>query len=179
MTAPDGADDFESRARDRVVELGDDIDLDTFAAMFDLFRVWSRITRDLENTVHRPLGLSIAGFRVLFTVWVFDTLEPREIARLSGVSRAAVTGVVKTLEDDGLARRSREQADRRLVTVSVTPAGVAKLREAYVRQNRRERELFAALSSDELTQFTATMRTLLAARSRADGAADGAHPPNE
>ena len=160
---PDGVDEFESLARDRVVELGDDIDLDTFAAMFNLFRVSARITRDLENAVHRPLGLSIAGFRVLFTVWVFGTLEPREIARLSGVSRAAVTGVVKTLEQDGFARRSRDQTDRRLVTVSVAPAGVAKLREAYVAENRRERDVFSALSSDELAQFTSTMRTLLAA----------------
>jgi len=163
VTTPDGLDDFESRARDRVVELGDDIDLDTFAAMFDLFRVSARVTRDLENTVHRPLGLSIAGFRVLFTVWVFGTLEPREIARLSGVSRAAVTGVVKTLEHDGFARRSREQTDRRLVTVSVAPAGVAKLREAYRSQNRREQELFSVVASDEIAQFTATMRTMLAA----------------
>lgn len=173
MTEPD---DFEARARDRVVELGDDIDLDTFAAMFDLFRVSARITRDLENSVHRPLGLSIAGFRVLFTVWVFDTLEPREIARLSGVSRAAVSGVVTTLETDGLVRRSRDQTDRRLVTVSVAPAGVAKLREAYVSQNARERELFAALSDAELARFTATMRTLLAAGRLGDDDARSLRP---
>ncbi len=156
------SDDFEERARQRVVELGDDIDLDTFAAMFDLFRVSARIIADLEATVHRPLGLSIAGFKVLFTVWIFDTLEPREIARLSGVSTAAVSGVVKTLERDGLATRRRDQADGRLVTVSVTPAGVTKLREAYGRQNQREQEVFAALSKRELRAFTETMRTLLA-----------------
>lgn len=165
MTA-DGApaDDFERRARERVVELGDDIDLDAFAAMFDLFRVAARVIGELENAVHRPIGLSIAGFRVLFTVWVFGTLEPREIARLSGVSRAAVSGVVKTLERDGYATRERDQADGRLVTVGVTPAGVAKLREAYARQHGRERELFSALSESELARFTATLRTLLATR---------------
>ncbi|MFT7327730.1 MAG: hypothetical protein ACI88S_002162, partial [Ilumatobacter sp.] len=96
MTEPD---DFERRAAERVVELGNNdhpIDLGTFAAMFDLFRVSARVVGDLESEVHRPLGLSIAGFRVLFTVWVFDSLEVREIARLSGVSRAAVSGVVTT-----------------------------------------------------------------------------------
>ena len=159
----DRIDDFEARARARVGELGDDIDLDTFAAMFDLFRVSSRIVQDLEQTVHRPIGLSIAGFRVLFTVWVFDTLEPRQIAHLSGVSRAAVSGVVKTLERDGFARRTRDQADGRLVTVSVTPAGLNKLREAYADQNKREQALFSCLTPDELAQFTATMRRLLAA----------------
>lgn len=166
----DGAlsDDFEARARRRVVELGDDIDLDAFAAMFDLFRVSARVLGELENAVHRPIGLSIAGFRVLFTVWVFGTLEPREIARLSGVSRAAVSGVVKTLERDGFATRERDQADGRLVTVGVTDAGVAKLREAYGRQHARERELFGALSRSELTQFTRVLRTLLGARHDGD-----------
>ncbi|NND74075.1 MAG: MarR family transcriptional regulator [Ilumatobacter sp.] len=169
----DGApvDDFEVLARRRVVELGDDIDLDAFAAMFDLFRVSARVIGDLENTVHRPIGLSIAGFRVLFTVWVHGSLEPREIARLSGVSRAAVSGVVNTLERDGFAARQRVQADGRLVTVSVTPAGSTKLREAYRLQHARERELFAALPASELAQFTTTMRTLLAARPT--GAAEG------
>jgi DNA-binding MarR family transcriptional regulator len=156
-----GADDLEARARERIDELGDDIDVDTFSAMFDLFRVSTRTMQHLENAVHRPLGLSLAGFRVLFTVWIFDTLEPRQIAHLSGVSRAAVSGVVNTLERDGFALRSRDQADRRLVTVRLTPAGEAKLREAYRRQNERERDLFSVLTPQELNQFTVTMRKLL------------------
>ena len=161
MTEPD---DFERRAAERVVELGNDghaIDLGTFAAMFDLFRVSARVVGDLESEVHRPLGLSIAGFRVLFTVWVFDSLEVREIERLSGVSRAAVSGVVTTLEREGLASRQRDHDDGRLVSVCATPAGVEVLATAYRAQNLREGELFAALSSGELDQFTGLLRKIL------------------
>ncbi|MFT4617395.1 MAG: DNA-binding MarR family transcriptional regulator, partial [Halioglobus sp.] len=146
------------------VELGSDehpIDLGTFAAMFDLFRVSARVVGDLESEVHRPLGLSIAGFRVLFTVWVFDSLEVREIARLSGVSRAAVSGVVTTLEKEGLASRKRDHDDGRLVSVCATPAGVEMLRMAYRAQNTREGELFSALSPVELDQFTGLLRKIL------------------
>lgn len=155
-------DEFEARAAARVSDLGDDIDVTTFAAMFDLFRASSRLISDLENTVHRPAGLSTAGFRVLFTVWVFDTLEPRQIARLSGVSRAAVSGVVATLERDGFVTRTRQNDDRRLISVEPTDAGRDVLASAYQQQNLRERELFAPLSADELAQFTATLRKLLA-----------------
>jgi len=153
--------DFEAVATARVQELADDLDLDTFAAAFNLFRVSTQFLQDLESVVHRPLGLSIAGFRVMFTVWVYDHLEPREIARLSGVTRAAVSGVLNTLDREGLVERTREQADRRLVTVRLTEDGVELLREAYSKQNRREQQLFAELTNDELRQFSATMSKLL------------------
>jgi len=158
-------DEFERRSAERVVDLGtaeQPIDLATFAAMFDLFRVSARVVGDLEAAVHRPLGLSIAGFRVLFTVWVHDALEVREIARLSGVTRAAVSGVVTTLEKEGLAERRRHPDDGRLVSVAATPAGVERLGEAYRAQNVREGHLFAGLDADELQQFTLLLRKLLA-----------------
>lgn len=154
-------DEFESRAAARIGELGNDINAATFAAMFDLFRASARIISDLENTVHRPAGLSTAGFRVLFTVWVFGSLEPREIAHLSGVSRAAVSGVVTTLERDGFVTKERQLEDRRLVTVELTDTGRAVLADTYQHQNRREQEMFASIPPDELAQFTATLRKLL------------------
>ena len=161
-TAADRSDPpFEDIATARVRELADGLDLDTFAAAFTLFRLSTRVIQDLEANVHRPRGLSIAGFRVLFTVWVFGELEPRRIAALSGVSRAAVSGVLNTLEGDGLAERSRDQDDRRLVTVRVTTAGEDLLRDAYRAQNERERDLFAPLTPAELREFTALMRRLL------------------
>lgn len=154
-------DSFGNAARRRVPELGDEIDRTTFAAAFELFRLSTKVINDFETTVHRPLGLSIAGFRVLFTVWVFDELEPRDIARLSGVTRAAVSGVVSTLERDGLVEKSREQADKRLVTVRLTSEGERLLREAYQAQNEREQVLFGDLDESELRTLTDLMRRLL------------------
>jgi len=140
---------------------GRPIDLGTFAAMFDLFRASTRIISDLESTVHRPAGLSIAGFRVLFTVWVFESLEPREIARLAGVSTAAVSGVLTTLEREGLVEKSRRDDDRRRLDVTLTDAGRRRVADAYRAQNAREQTVFAQLDRDELEAFTATLRCLL------------------
>jgi len=157
-------DDFEVRATERIESLGDDIDTASFAASFDLFRLGTRVMGDFDSSVHRPLGLSLAGFRVLFTLWVHGSLGVREIAHLAGVSRAAVSGVVTTLEREQLAIRQRDQADGRLATVRLTQTGEERLRAAYRAQNERERQLFADLEPDELAAFTATLRKLLTVR---------------
>lgn len=157
----DSADALGRLAGERVHELVQGIDPDAFAASFNLFRLSSKFLQDLETTIHRPRGLSLAGFRVLFTVWIHDQLEPRELARLSGVSRAAVSGVLKTLERDDLIERTREQRDRRLVTVRVTEAGAALLRDTYAAQNRREREHYVDLEPEQLASFGAIMQRLL------------------
>ena len=94
-------------------------------------------------------------------MWVFESLEVREIARLSGVSRAAVSGVVTTLERDGWAQRTRDQADGRLATVRVTPAGRELLATAYARQHEVERSRFGAIDPDDLAVFTSVLRSLL------------------
>lgn len=158
--------DLEGRATERLGALWDDdrpVDYDAFAAMFNLFRVSTRVLHFLETEVHRPLGLSLAGFRILFVTWVFGTLEPRQIARLAGVSRAAVSSSLNTLERDGLAVRRRDQADRRLVTVNLTAAGEAMLARAYDHQHGLERELFGDIPPEELAHFTSVLRRLMAA----------------
>ncbi|MEL6891438.1 MAG: MarR family transcriptional regulator, partial [Actinomycetota bacterium] len=180
MSASISPDDFERLAAERVASLvgppdgprdstardgtdGGTIDIDTFAAMFDLFRVSARVVADLEATVHRPAGLSTAGFRVLFTVWVFGSLEPREIARLAGVSTAAVSGVLGTLERNGHVAKTRRGNDRRRLDVTLTDSGEELVTATYRTQNRRERVVFDGIDVDELRAFTRTLRRILAA----------------
>ncbi len=158
----DTATAFEAEARRRVAELDDAIDLHTFAAAFNLFRASSQLVQDLESQVHRPLGLSTAGFRILFTIWTLGELQPRQLAQLAGVSRAAISGVLNTLERAGLVERSKDEADGRLINVRLTPTGIAHVEQAYIDQNERERELFAVLSRSELDSMAAMIRRLLA-----------------
>jgi DNA-binding MarR family transcriptional regulator len=50
---------------------------------------------------------------------------PAALADHAGVTRATMTGLLDTLEKDGIIRRSPDAQDRRTVLVSLTPAGVA------------------------------------------------------
>lgn len=153
--------DFEQAARDRVESLDPEIDLGVFGASFNLFRASTRIIQDLESTVHRPLGLSTAGFRILFTIWTLGEMEPRELARLAGVSRAAISGSVNTLVTAGLVEKSREQQDRRLITVRLTSDGAALVATSYRQQNEREQELFASLSRQDLEHLRRILGALV------------------
>lgn len=153
--------DFEATAGRRVESLGPELDLATFAATFNLFRLSTRVIHDLDTSVHRPLGLSIAGFRALFTIWTLGEMEPSRLALLSGVSRAAISGTVTTLESSGFIEKSRDQPDRRLITIRLTDDGAAVVEAAYRAQNRREQELFAALESEEILELSRIMHKAL------------------
>ena len=72
------ADGFEDLAARRVVDGG--LDPNSFRAMFGIFRLGVRMFSDLETLVHRPAGWSLAGFRVMFIVWVIGPTESHEIA---------------------------------------------------------------------------------------------------
>lgn len=74
-----------------------------------------------------PLGIRLAGFEVLQTLWgsgaPFER-TPSELCRTSVLTSGAMTSRLDTLERDGLIeRRARSGADRRRVYVRLTPRG--------------------------------------------------------
>lgn len=78
-------------------------------------------------------GLSPGRFTVLMLL--FDkkrdeprSLTPAELAELAGVTRATMTGLIDTLEDDGLVVRKPDPSDRRMMSVHLTARGEAALR---------------------------------------------------
>jgi DNA-binding MarR family transcriptional regulator len=89
-------------------------------------------------------------------------MESHRIAHLSGLSRASVSSAVNTLERDGMVGRSRESADRRLVTVSLTGRGHDLVRDAYEGQHGQEQVLFAGLEEEEVVTLTSMLERVLA-----------------
>lgn len=153
--------EFERAAVAAVAAAVPGADLTALRASFDLIRASTRLVQRLESEVHRHAGWSMAGFRVMFCVWVAGNLEPRDIARLSGLSRAAVSSVLNTIERDGLVERSRESSDRRLVTVRLTEDGERRLIDAYAAQNIAEREFLEPLSEPEQRRLADDLGRLL------------------
>jgi DNA-binding MarR family transcriptional regulator len=162
------ASSFEALARARVAEFAPETDLEVLGATFDLVRVSNQLISDLETIVHRPLGWSWAGFRIMFTVLVTGPLEPGQIARLAGVTRASISAVLNTLERDGFVSRLRESRDRRVVTIVLTDAGRAAVIEGYRRQHEVERAWMSALSDSARGHLIGALQTLLAHRPEFD-----------
>jgi DNA-binding MarR family transcriptional regulator len=153
--------DIEEQARARVREVDPEADLTAMAVVFNLIRASDRVVQDLE-TVHRPMGWSWAGFRVLFWVWLLGPLEPREIASFASASRASVSSVLNTLERDGFVVRVRRSNDRRLVTVELTDSGRELIGRAFKAHNEREQEWASVFSSDERATLVGLLRRLVA-----------------
>ncbi|MGC4804444.1 MarR family winged helix-turn-helix transcriptional regulator [Micromonospora sp. DT233] len=75
-------------------------------------------------------GLTQAGMGTLITLARHGELPHRAVAERCFVRPATLTGIIDTLERDGLVERHRDDADRRSVRLALTPAGrerVAKL----------------------------------------------------
>jgi DNA-binding MarR family transcriptional regulator len=130
-------------------------------ALSSLYRAANAIRNHLTNTVLREHDLSWTGFVVLWCVWIFDGLETRHAAESAAISKGTLTGVAKTLESRGLLRREVDVADRRLVHLVLTPAGVELMEDLYPRFNAAEAEVVARLEAGDLVFLTGNLRTLV------------------
>ena len=151
---------FVTRALDETPRRIDGIDRQAMELILLLHRVTNVVVYDLESRVHRPAGWTWAAFRAVFTLWISGPLEPSRLAETSGMSRQAVSALVKTLEADGLIARSAVEHDGRSVVLSLTPAGTRKIMQAFREHNVREAEWAAALDADERETMTRLLRKL-------------------
>lgn len=142
-----------------------DVDPVSMKLVLELTRVASALVYDLESTVHRPGGWSWPGFRVLFVLWLAGPSEAKRVAKLSGMSRAAVSALVNTLERDGYVTRRRSEVDRRAVELRLTDAGLDAITTTYAEHNRREQVWVSALTKPERTILIGLLEKLASSSS--------------
>jgi DNA-binding MarR family transcriptional regulator len=115
-----------------------DLDPSACDVFLNLLRTGDEVFRVTENNWVRH-GLSQGRFGVLMLLkrsshapTAAETgehclpegpLTPAELADAAGVTRATMTGLIDTLERDGLAKRVRDANDRRMMSVNLTPKG--------------------------------------------------------
>ncbi len=83
-------------------------------------------------------GLTQAGMVTLMTLHEHGELPHRAVAERCFVKPATLTGIVDTLERDGLVVRQPHDTDRRSVKLALTPAGRARVEtlRAVMRSDR-------------------------------------------
>ena len=115
-----------------------------------------------ESEIFSATNRSSAAVRALTMIWMFEPIEARDIARLSGFTRQAVSGVLTTLERDGFITRERGSShDRRLAPVSITDAGRAFVERVIPEQNNTEATFFSVLDEHEQRQLTVLLSKLI------------------
>ena len=132
---------------------GMNIDFKAMGVVSNLFRAANSARNHLEREVLSKHGLSWTGFVVLWVVWVWESIETREIAEEVGTSKATLSGVLKTLEREGLVIKKQSKTDRRLVLVSMTKDGKKMMKKIFPEFNQHEVLLTSSLklSTQEAT----------------------------
>ncbi|HSY54504.1 MAG TPA: MarR family transcriptional regulator, partial [Opitutaceae bacterium] len=114
-----------------------DLDPSACDVFLNLLRTGDEVFRVTENNYARH-GLSQGRFGVLMLLKKRSAplpagagepcqpagpLTPAALAEAAGVTRATMTGLIDTLERDGLVKRVRDANDRRMMSVNLTPKG--------------------------------------------------------
>ena len=156
---------FVDYAVDRASSRLPDMDTEATRLVLMLSRAAGMLVYDLESSVHRPRGLSFPGFRVLFVLWNVGPQESRRVAELTGMSRAAVSALVKTLERDGFVQRRHLEHDRRMVELSLSERGESAIASTFAAHNQREQLWAQSLSREERETMFVLLRKIMERRS--------------
>jgi DNA-binding MarR family transcriptional regulator len=126
-----------------------------------LLSISGRMVSGLFQRVLDANGLSAAGWHVLTLLGRTDGLPLRDVAERCYVSAATVTGVVDTLERDGLVERERDADDRRVIRVRLTKEGRRRLDKARRSVTTALAPVFEDMSAREETVVRAfLLRTI-------------------
>jgi DNA-binding MarR family transcriptional regulator len=112
------------------------------AALSELMIVASRTMGACMGQLVQGSGLTPAGLAVLRVLEARDGLKSSEVAARGWSTPGTVTTVVDTLVRDGLVERRRDDHDRRVVRLYLTPRGRERLIETLGRIGPRWRGTF-------------------------------------
>ncbi len=134
-----------------------ELDPSATEAFLHLLRAGDEAFRIAETNLAK-FGITSGRFGVLMALWSHGqrvqgpdepTLTPAELAERTGVTRATITGLIDTLERDGLVLRTPRQDDRRTLSVGLTAFGRSALVAIIPGHFRRMAWLMEPLSEEE------------------------------
>lgn len=140
---------------------GLDIDFAAQAALSNLYRAVNATRKHFSSTVLKESDLTWTSFVVLWVVWMQDGLETRQAAAEAAITKATLTGVVKTLEGRGLIRREGDEVDRRLVHLLLTDAGKELMEVLFPKFNEQEAYVVSTLGKKRLNELTEGLRGIV------------------
>jgi DNA-binding MarR family transcriptional regulator len=134
-------------------------DASTVQDVIDLIRQMSGQNLLLSDAIARRAGLRPADLEVLGVIEQHGPMTAGDLGRVTGLSPAAVTGLIDRLERAGVAERRSDPADRRrvLVAVSAGAGRIAALYEALERDTRAKTRRYSAAERAVIARFLRDM----------------------
>ncbi|MFD9004791.1 MarR family winged helix-turn-helix transcriptional regulator [Streptomyces sp. NPDC059582] len=98
------------------------------ASIGQLFALAARLSGSMwVRLLNERLGIGWTAFNILRQLGNADGQTSSEIANATMVAASTLTGVVDTLEKDGLIERRRSDTDRRVIRLHLTATGRERL----------------------------------------------------
>ena len=128
-----------------------------FALRMTAQQMDNTITEWMADTAGTP-----ARFQILGLLWASgaDGVPHKEIVKALEVSRATVSGLMTSLERDGLVKSTVDRDDRRILIATLTSRGRAIVEKAIDSNAASLRAALASLSANELTTLTSLLQRL-------------------
>ncbi len=155
-------DEMLANERDIRAKLGDrPFDFDSLHVISNIYRAAAAIRRRAEREVLSDYSLSWGGFTILWVLWIWGEMETANLAAECDLAKGTLTGMVSTLEQQGLVERERMASDRRRVTVSLTDEGRNTIEEVFPAFNAFEADMSANLDTEEKRLAAGLLRRII------------------
>jgi DNA-binding MarR family transcriptional regulator len=118
--------------------------------------------RGCAETALAPFGLTPTQFLILFRLKYSEGTSSAELARATGVRPQSIVDIIRPLERDGLIKRREAPEHRRILRITLSPAGEQLLARSIPVAAELERELLSTLSGQELKRLRESLTKLLA-----------------
>jgi len=136
-----------------VVRRHPDLDPSACEAYLNLLRAGDEAYRRSESFFNEH---SMSPGRFTIMMLLYDKIEghpipqtPADLAEMAGVTRATITGLIDTLERDGLVTRAHDSGDRRMMLIHLTPKGHSALESVIPGHFKQMAAQMAPLSEHE------------------------------
>ncbi len=118
-----------------------------------------RLVRKTGDRTLRSAGLSTAQWRILSSISSGCSFQ-RDMERMFSMSRASVSALVDSMEEQGLLRKDRDRSDGRMRRIAITEEGKRRLEEARKDSIEIEEKLSRSLGCMDRECFMAACRKL-------------------
>lgn len=122
----------------------------------------ARTHRAMSQELLRDTGLSAGQELVVMRLFDGPPQSQADLTRWLGVEPPTTAKMLARMEKAGLVQRERSETDRRLMLVSLTPAGRALLDRVSTVWDDLERVTTAGLSESEVRELERLMRLVIA-----------------
>ncbi len=122
-------------------------------ALIQALRNYDAETTMLHQAVADRVGLNVTCLECIDLIALFGPMPAGQLAKLTGLTTGAITGVIDRLEKAGYAKRVRDAKDRRRSIIELVWSTTTEkdLAEMFLPISRRLKALASSYSDEELS----------------------------